>query len=254
IQENSECSDADSSLKVACLAYWSFLGLMIMLMGGEFSLVRALEGGIQENSECSDADSSLKVACLAYWSFSGLMIMLMGGEFSLVRALGMVSRRSAHRLMYSFFPSPRFFPVGFSRKAKFLGLTQENQEAVKECYKEYIGMVKVHYEEAQRSKHGRPEENVVGTCSGTAWKREPQAFAGMRSVKIVDTPEDRTPKGTAQVDVKDESNSKGTTNNDLEDYTSSSDDFINGDRGLSKVKEHTVVSGGVRGALPSMAP
>nr|GFB02077.1 ARID DNA-binding domain-containing protein [Tanacetum cinerariifolium] len=110
--------------------------------------------------------------------------------------------------------------------AKLLGLAQENQEAVKECYKEYIGMVKVYYEEAQRSKHGRTEENVVGTSSGTAWKREPQAFAGMRSVEIVDTPEDGTPKGTAQVDVKDESNSEGTTNKDLEDNTSSSDDFI----------------------------
>ncbi|GJY78210.1 hypothetical protein Tco_0484011 [Tanacetum coccineum] len=87
-------------------------------------------------------------------------------------------------------------------------------------------MVKVYYEEAQTSKHGRPGENVVGTSSGTAWKREPQAFAGMRSVEIVDTPEDGTPKGTAQVDVKDESNSEGTTNKDLEDYTSSSDDFI----------------------------
>nr|GEY23191.1 ARID DNA-binding domain-containing protein [Tanacetum cinerariifolium] len=81
--------------------------------------------------------------------------------------------------------------------AKLLGLAQDNQEAVKECYKEYIGM-----------------------------KREPQAFTGMRSVEIVDTPEDGTPKGTAQIDVKDESNSKGTTNNDLQDYTSSSDDFI----------------------------
>nr|GEV87372.1 ARID DNA-binding domain-containing protein [Tanacetum cinerariifolium] len=112
--------------------------------------------------------------------------------------------------------------------AKLLGLAQENQEAVKECYKEYIGMVKVYYEEAQRSKHGRPKENVVDTSSGTAWEREPQAFAGMRNVEIVDMPEDGTPKGTAQVDVKDESNSEGTTNKDLEDYTSSSDDFIFG--------------------------
>ncbi|GJW62486.1 hypothetical protein Tco_0111821 [Tanacetum coccineum] len=79
---------------------------------------------------------------------------------------------------------------------------------------------------AQRSKHRRPGENVVGTSSGTTWKREPHAFAWMRSVEIVDTLEDGTPKGTAQVDVKDESNSEGTTNKDLEDYTSSSDDFI----------------------------
>ncbi|GJW72335.1 bulb-type lectin domain-containing protein [Tanacetum coccineum] len=33
--------------------------------------------------------------------------------------------------------------------AKLLGLAQENQEAVKECYKEYIGMVKIYYEEAK---------------------------------------------------------------------------------------------------------
>ncbi|GJZ23955.1 hypothetical protein Tco_0561414 [Tanacetum coccineum] len=38
----------------------------------------------------------------------------------------------------------------------------------------------------------------------------------MRSVEIVNTLDDGTPKGTAQVDVKDESNSEGTTNKDLE--------------------------------------
>ncbi|GKC31192.1 ARID DNA-binding domain-containing protein [Tanacetum coccineum] len=112
--------------------------------------------------------------------------------------------------------------------AKLLGFAHENQEAVKECYKEYIGMVKVYYEEAQRSKHGRPGENVVGTSSGTAWEKgKPQALAGMRSVRNSwKLREDGTPKGTDQVDVKDESNSEGTTNKDLEDYTSSSDDFI----------------------------
>ncbi|GJR01517.1 hypothetical protein Tco_0524501 [Tanacetum coccineum] len=39
-----------------------------------------------------------------------------------------------------------------------LGLAQEDQEAVKECYKEYIGMVKICYEGAQRSKQERPGE------------------------------------------------------------------------------------------------
>ncbi|GKD24940.1 hypothetical protein Tco_1231154, partial [Tanacetum coccineum] len=33
--------------------------------------------------------------------------------------------------------------------AKLLGLAQENQEAVKECYKEYIGMAKRYYEGAK---------------------------------------------------------------------------------------------------------
>ncbi|GKB82828.1 hypothetical protein Tco_0949723 [Tanacetum coccineum] len=39
-----------------------------------------------------------------------------------------------------------------------LGRHKGDQEAVKECYKEYIGMVKIYYEGAQRSKQGRPGE------------------------------------------------------------------------------------------------
>ncbi|GJU19028.1 bulb-type lectin domain-containing protein [Tanacetum coccineum] len=42
--------------------------------------------------------------------------------------------------------------------AKLLGLAQENQEAVKECYKEYIGMAKRYYEGAKRSKQEKPED------------------------------------------------------------------------------------------------
>ncbi|GKF98883.1 hypothetical protein Tco_0297666, partial [Tanacetum coccineum] len=66
------------------------------------------------------------------------------------------------------------------------GSAQGDQEAVKECYKEYIGMVKIYYEGAQRSKQGRPREDVVKNSSGTAWIKEPQAFAKM-SVEIEDT-------------------------------------------------------------------
>ncbi|GJY78213.1 hypothetical protein Tco_0484014 [Tanacetum coccineum] len=44
--------------------------------------------------------------------------------------------------------------------AKLLGLAQENQEAVKECYKEYIGMVKVYYEEAQDSNAWKAVEKM----------------------------------------------------------------------------------------------
>ncbi|GKE79318.1 hypothetical protein Tco_1545438 [Tanacetum coccineum] len=88
-----------------------------------------------------------------------------------------------------------------------LGLAQEDQEAVKECYKEYIGMVKIYYEEAQRSKQGRPGEDVVGNSSGTAWIKEPQAFAKM-SVEIEDTL-DGTPRKKSRIardDVNKESN------------------------------------------------
>ncbi|GJY23068.1 ARID DNA-binding domain-containing protein [Tanacetum coccineum] len=52
--------------------------------------------------------------------------------------------------------------------AKLLGLTQDDEQAVKECYKEYIGMVKIYYEEAQRSKQEEPGIEVVGNSSGTA--------------------------------------------------------------------------------------
>ncbi|GJX51044.1 hypothetical protein Tco_0277889 [Tanacetum coccineum] len=65
------------------------------------------------------------------------------------------------------------------------GLAQEDQEAVKECYKEYIGMVKICYEGAQKSKQERPGEDVVGNSRGTAWIKEPQAFAKI-SVEVGD--------------------------------------------------------------------
>ncbi|GJX30995.1 hypothetical protein Tco_0240850 [Tanacetum coccineum] len=52
----------------------------------------------------------------------------------------------------------------------------KDQEAVKECYKEYIGMVKIYYEEAKRSRHGEPGDVAVN-CRGTAGKERPQADA-----------------------------------------------------------------------------
>ncbi|GKC41686.1 hypothetical protein Tco_1059408 [Tanacetum coccineum] len=64
-------------------------------------------------------------------------------------------------------------------------LTQTDEEAVKESEKEYIGMVKICYEGAQRSKQERPGEDVVGNSRGTAWIKEPQAFAKI-SVEVGD--------------------------------------------------------------------
>ncbi|GJV99996.1 hypothetical protein Tco_1555248 [Tanacetum coccineum] len=87
------------------------------------------------------------------------------------------------------------------------GSAQGDQEAVKECYKEYIGMVKIYYEGTQRSKQGRPGEDVVGNSSGTAWIKEPRAFAKM-SVEIEDTL-DGTPRKKSRIardDVNKESN------------------------------------------------
>ncbi|GKB22519.1 hypothetical protein Tco_0861920 [Tanacetum coccineum] len=66
-----------------------------------------------------------------------------------------------------------------------LRLTQTDEEAVKESEKEYIGMVKICYEGAHRSKQERPGEDVVGNKRGTAWIKEPHAFAKI-SVEVGD--------------------------------------------------------------------
>nr|GEW37471.1 ARID DNA-binding domain-containing protein [Tanacetum cinerariifolium] len=64
-----------------------------------------------------------------------------------------------------------YMNVSFNNKwneiAKLLGVTQENQYVIKECYKEYIGMAKIYYEEAKRTKQEKPRD-VVGKGSGTA--------------------------------------------------------------------------------------
>nr|GEU44447.1 hypothetical protein [Tanacetum cinerariifolium] len=87
-----------------------------------------------------------------------------------------------------------------------------------------LGMVKIYYEEAKRSKRERPGKELVGNDKGTVGLKEPQAFAGINAE--IRNLINGTPKGTAQVDVKNKGNSEETTNKDLEDYTSSSDDFI----------------------------
>ncbi|GJX19648.1 ARID DNA-binding domain-containing protein [Tanacetum coccineum] len=113
----------------------------------------------------------------------------------------------------------------WKKVAQLLGLTQDDEEAVKECYKEYIGMVKIYYEEAQRSKQDEgPKGEVVGNSSGTAHVKDPLGYAGM-SVEIGSALEG-TPKKTAQFGVKMESNMEDTADEDEQGSTSSSDDFI----------------------------
>nr|GFB15525.1 bulb-type lectin domain-containing protein [Tanacetum cinerariifolium] len=51
--------------------------------------------------------------------------------------------------------------------AKILGLAYEHHETVEEVYKEYIGMGKVYYKEANRSRHGEPRDIAVN-YRGTA--------------------------------------------------------------------------------------
>ncbi|GJV96766.1 ARID DNA-binding domain-containing protein [Tanacetum coccineum] len=113
----------------------------------------------------------------------------------------------------------------WKKVAQLLGLTQDDEEAVKECYKEYIGMVKIYYEEAQRSKQDEgPKGEVVGNSSGTAHVKDPLGYAGM-SVEIRSALEG-TPKKTAQFGVKMEGNMEDTTDEYEQGSTSSSDDFI----------------------------
>ncbi|GJS64960.1 hypothetical protein Tco_0679524 [Tanacetum coccineum] len=81
-----------------------------------------------------------------------------------------------------------------------------DQEAVK-MLQGVTRMVKIYYEGTQRSKQGRPGEDVAGNSSGTAWIKEPQAFAKM-SVEIEEML-DGTPRKksrTARDDVKMEGN------------------------------------------------
>ncbi|GKE43765.1 hypothetical protein Tco_1471049 [Tanacetum coccineum] len=92
-----------------------------------------------------------------------------------------------------------------SKKGKRV-LTDKDQEAVKECYKEYIGMVKIYYEEEKRSRHGEPGDVAVN-CRGTARKERPQADA--RIDAEVEEMLDGTPRKksrTARDDVKMEGN------------------------------------------------
>nr|GEX21271.1 ARID DNA-binding domain-containing protein [Tanacetum cinerariifolium] len=120
-----------------------------------------------------------------------------------------------------------YMNVSFNNKwneiAKLLGVTQENQDAIKECYKEYIGMAKIYYEEAKRTKQEKPGD-VVGKGSGTAGIKGPQAVADV--IAEIGDSQDGTQGRIAQDDNKVEGiNSVWTTDNNGEEYTSSSDGF-----------------------------
>ena len=93
----------------------------------------------------------------------------------------------------------------WKRVALLLRLTQKDEEAVKDCYKEYIGMVKVYYKEAERSLQGKgPKDEVVGNSSGTAHVKDPLGHEGI-NVEVESTLEE-TPKKTTQFGVSLEGN------------------------------------------------
>ncbi|GJS36312.1 hypothetical protein Tco_0534694 [Tanacetum coccineum] len=101
---------------------------------------------------------------------------------------------------------------------------------VKEVYKEYIGMVKVYYEEAKRSRHGEPGDVAVN-CRGTAGRERPQVSAKINA-EVEEMP-DETPRKRSRTEREDvnmeDANNGGNyeaTNHGKETSTSSSDDLI----------------------------
>ncbi|GJU90789.1 ARID DNA-binding domain-containing protein [Tanacetum coccineum] len=110
--------------------------------------------------------------------------------------------------------------------ANILGLANEHHETVKEVYKEYIGMVKVYYEEAKRSRHEEPGD-VAENCRGTAGKERPQVNAKI-DAEVEEMP-DETPRKRSRTEREEDVNNGGNyeaTNHVKEASTSSSDDFI----------------------------
>nr|GEZ34199.1 ARID DNA-binding domain-containing protein [Tanacetum cinerariifolium] len=90
--------------------------------------------------------------------------------------------------------------------AKILGLAYEHHETVKEVYKEYIGMVKVYYEEANRSKHGEPTD-VAMNCRGTAERPHVSAKINAKVEEMSDeTPRKRSRTEWEDVNMEDVNN------------------------------------------------
>ena len=84
--------------------------------------------------------------------------------------------------------------------AQLLGLACEEQEAVKECYKEYIGIVKIYYEDALRAKQGKAD--VEGYGRGTA-DIDPQPDADLEDADL----EDESPR-KRQLNMKERTSNK----------------------------------------------
>ncbi|GJY60041.1 ARID DNA-binding domain-containing protein [Tanacetum coccineum] len=110
----------------------------------------------------------------------------------------------------------------WGKVAELFGLGQEHQDEVKELYKEYIGMAKVYYEEAKRSKHGKP--GIVGeNCIGDAGNGRPQGDARMEDAEVEEGKPDKT-QGTD--DVKGNNSSDAASNKEAQSMTSSDDLII----------------------------
>ncbi|GJS99438.1 ARID DNA-binding domain-containing protein [Tanacetum coccineum] len=113
----------------------------------------------------------------------------------------------------------------WGKVAELFGLGQEHQDEVKELYKEYIGMAKVYYEEAKRSKHGKP--GIVGeNCIGDAGNGRPQGDARMEDAEVEEGKPDKTQGTDDQDDVKGNNSSDAASNKEAQSMTSSDDLII----------------------------
>ncbi|GKE28295.1 ARID DNA-binding domain-containing protein, partial [Tanacetum coccineum] len=63
----------------------------------------------------------------------------------------------------------------WKKVAELHGLTEDDEEAIKKCYKKFIEMVQVHYETAEKPWHDKkPVENVVDSSIGYDRVKDPQ--------------------------------------------------------------------------------
>nr|GEV78178.1 bulb-type lectin domain-containing protein [Tanacetum cinerariifolium] len=178
----------------------------------ECSLIRGMEDLKMEKEDFHDYIDD------EYLSMNGTLYAMKDvlGELPLVIGVTKVDLLGLYKFVDNL---GGYMNVSFNNKwneiAKLLGVTQENQDAIKECYKEYIGMAKIYYEEAKRTKQEKPGD-VVGKGSGTV----------ANVIAEIGDSLDGTQGRIAQDDIKVEgSNSVWTTDNNEEEYTSSSDGF-----------------------------
>ena len=94
-------------------------------------------------------------------------------------------------------------------------MADEEQETVKECYKEYIGLVKIYFEDAIRTNLGKvgSDENDVVACI------RPQPDSDLEDAMDV---VDESPKKK----IKIEGEEAMTVSNKTSDCTEESDDFV----------------------------
>ena len=108
--------------------------------------------------------------------------------------------------------------------AKVLGLAYEHQDSVKELYKEYIGMVKLYYDEAKRM-HKEPEN--MDAMSKVEPQKDARVSAQVEAFEAqIGDMQEESPRKRCRRFEDDMQTSAMDAESKAEDSTSSSDDFI----------------------------